>query len=179
MNPIHSSGRTPDDGFERDERLYRRFDPNRFLIDGILSPLAFSFPRQSVNRGKYSAPEDVLHPDCCGSTVLTGWRIAMLLVGDVPRHLKSGDGREFLFFLRHAPLTSCYAHSEMRCNSGGRNIEASEEPRHLRRSAKSSGSQSPAEHGREILRGCHPDGIVGNNRRSHWHKLATPIDGSQ
>ena len=128
QSPIHSNGRLADPVFENDELLYRRFDPKRFLLNGILSPLAFNFPRQSVNRGKFSVPGDVLEPDCCDGIQLTGWQVVALLVGDMPQRLISGDNREFHFFLRHMPVPRCYAHSEMWCNQGGPDVEVYDEP---------------------------------------------------
>ena len=115
-NPQHQDDKLPDPEFGSDESLYRRFNPQQHLIEGVLSPLAFQFPRQSFNRGKYSKPEHVLHPDCCDGKELAGWLVATLLVGEVPEQKETGDGRTFRFFLRHTPKEYCYSHSEIWCN---------------------------------------------------------------
>jgi hypothetical protein len=114
---VHANGRASNDRFSKYELLYRRFDPDQHLIDNVLSPLAFQFPRQSVNRGKYSKRLDVLHKDCCDGKDLKGWRVASLFVRDLPSVLASGDGRVFHFSMRHTPKTCCYPHSEMWCET--------------------------------------------------------------
>jgi hypothetical protein len=116
---VHANGRLPHEGFTKFEPLYRRFDPNVHLVGGILSPLAFNFPQQSVNRGLYSRAADVLHKDCCDGAELKGWRVATILVRDIPAQLVAGDKRLFTFSMRHTPKPCCFPHSEVWCNVAG------------------------------------------------------------
>ena len=125
---IHTNGRPPDEVFPQLEALYRRFNPEEHLINDVLSPLAFNFPQQSVNRGKYSRSTDVLHKDCCDGKELTGWRVAGILVRDLPATLTAGDGRVFRFSMRHTPKTCCFPHSEMWCNLDDATSSAYEKP---------------------------------------------------
>lgn len=115
---VHQNDRSPVDEFDLDELLYRRVNPVHHLIEGVLSPLAFNFPNQSFNRGRYSLPEDVLHPDCCSGMIFKDWRVATLSVSDIPNQLRSGDDKEFRFSMHHTPERLCYPHSEIRCRQG-------------------------------------------------------------
>ena len=132
---VHAHGRMPDGKFRKYEALYRRFNPSVHLIEDILSPLAFNFPRQSFNRGKYSKQTDVLHRDCCAGTQLVGWRVATILVRDIPPHITSGDGRTFRFFMRHAPEGCCFPHSELWCSPSDSSSNAYENPSKMVREA--------------------------------------------
>lgn len=132
---IHTHGRIPDGRFGGYEVLYRRFNPDNHLIGNILSPLAFNFPQQSFNRGRYSKRTDVLHKDCCDGVELLGWRVATVLVRDIPSQITSGDGGSFRFFMRHTPRTCCYPHSEVWCNTVGASAEEYRKPSKMVREA--------------------------------------------
>ncbi len=58
----------PDNNFTPDEPLYLRLSPDGWVPEFAAQrkiPLnEVRFPDFSVNRGKYSEPEDVLHPSC-------------------------------------------------------------------------------------------------------------------
>ena len=84
--PQTSEDRVPDDNFGADEDLYHRYSPYDADFDG--EPIAANllegshdgsrFPGLSVNRSRYSKPEDVLHPDCCGGLDRSDYGIAFL-----------------------------------------------------------------------------------------------------
>lgn len=112
---LAQNDRVSDQCFEPDEELYRRV-MEVHLIGGILSPLAFESKPQSVNRGKYSRPMDVVHPACCDGHDRSDWLVAVLLVEDVRRSYRLEDGRVFVLFPKHTPKPSCYPHSEVWCN---------------------------------------------------------------
>ena len=95
--------------FEPGEHLYRRYDPLHHRRGDRLLPAALqSFPL-SVNRGRFSQPEDVLFPDNFG------WGIASFKVMDVPEWLapESGEPDRYDFRVTHAPEEDNYAHSEV------------------------------------------------------------------
>lgn len=78
-----------------------------------LSPHAVRFPDFSVNRQKYSAPEDVLLPD------YANWGIIKFTVADVPASvpaevIASAEGADYTFAVVHDPLEQNYAHAEVR-----------------------------------------------------------------
>jgi len=81
-------------------------------------------PDQSVNRSKYSRPNDVLFPQyfLCG--------ILAFPVSDVPNNLLSGTGISTEFKVTHVPFRDNYAHSEIR---------AFDEQSHKRRDSLSDG----------------------------------------
>ena len=81
-----------------------------------LLPSAFKFPRQSFNSEKYSAPEDVLHPDCCDGNKLKGeWGVLECASTSLPTPVDGPDGKTFEFEPVHRPLECCYAHTEVWC----------------------------------------------------------------
>ena len=117
--PIHQNDRAPDSSFDLTELLYRRYRRGDF-VNGKFLKTAFPFPRMSFNRGKYSRPEDVLHPDCSNGVRYTDFGVFEFSVGDVPVSLPvSSDSRIFQFLIQHVPLATCYAHSELSCHLNG------------------------------------------------------------
>jgi len=94
----------PDPEFEASERLFRRLHPDHF-VSGVVTDAFLPFPSFSVNREKYSHPEDVLreHPH---------YGIAAFAVGDIPEKLDAEPGQVFRFGVEHVPLAGNYAHSE-------------------------------------------------------------------
>ena len=111
-----------DQEFEAGELLYRRYSLE-FVNAGQLLPSVFNFPRPSFTRAKYSKPEDVLHPDCCGGKVLEGYGILSCSATDLPTPFKSGDNRDFHFSPVHNPEECCYAHTEIRCAVNGVEVQ--------------------------------------------------------
>lgn len=120
---VRCNGRGTDPEFDTCEHLYRRY-PRSYLKDGKPIPLTMSFEDHSgisVNRGKYSEPQDVLEPDCCEGQGRPNCVVLDFLVSDVPGEIPVNDnsGRRFQFCLAHKPTDSCYAHSEIWCNEDG------------------------------------------------------------
>lgn len=113
--------------FEADEPLYRRVQPS-LVQKGIVSPLAFRFDRQSVNRGKFSIPSDVLHKNCCDDRDFSDWKVVKILVKELPHSLTGGTGQTYNFPVRHTPTRSCYPHSEIWCNKTGNADDPYESP---------------------------------------------------
>ncbi|MGZ7133881.1 MAG: hypothetical protein ACXVH4_04045 [Halobacteriota archaeon] len=75
-------------------------------------------PGVSVNREKYSSgPEDAVHPDCCSGAVLPGWGVYYFRVSDVTAKsfAVQGDPNRYEFYVKHVPLETCKAHSEIHC----------------------------------------------------------------
>lgn len=101
----------PDPEFEDSERLFRRIHPEHFM-EGVLADAFLPFPSFSVNREKYSQPEDVIrdHPT---------FGIAAFAVGDIPPELEGEPGQAFRFGVEHAPLPDNYAHSEVHSYQNG------------------------------------------------------------
>lgn len=122
--PLHSLGRSAAPVFDQDERLFRRYKAEHVRFGKVL-PSAFSFPQTSgisFNRSGYSKPEHVLHADCCNGKDLSLFGVLEVPISSIPKVLESKDGdrRRFVFFLRHLPLETCFAHSEIWwCEEGG------------------------------------------------------------
>ena len=94
---MYRRGRPVDPLFEPSENLYRRCQADQ-IVGGRILPQAFRSPDFSVNRGKYSEPEDVLIPS------YERWgSIASFQVKDVPSRISSGGGTEFDFRVDHVP----------------------------------------------------------------------------
>jgi hypothetical protein len=116
-HPQYRNGDPEDPVFGEGELLYRRYMRDHFPNQQLL-PAAFKFPRQSFNREKYSAPEDVLHPDCCdGKKLQEGWGVLECSSTNLPTPVDGQDGKEFRFEPIHRPLECCYAHTEIWCKA--------------------------------------------------------------
>jgi hypothetical protein len=100
-----ASEQLPDPEFEASEHLFRRLHPDHF-VRGAITDAFLPFPSFSVNREKYSQPEDVLreHPH---------YGIAAFAVGDIPESLDTESGQVYWFGVEHVPLIDNYAHSEV------------------------------------------------------------------
>jgi hypothetical protein len=117
------NGRPVDPHFEPTEALYYRCTPGHVINDGqSLSPAGIKFPNTSVNRGKYSEPEDVLiSPVDKPIPGIELMKIAVFSVQDVtfsitlPLPAKSCD-----FKVEHVPLPDNYSHSEVRAYKDGK-----------------------------------------------------------
>lgn len=102
-----------DDEFLPEERLYLRLPPLLFgEPKGTLLLSQIRFPDFSVNRGKYSAPADVLKPNW-----LT-WGVVSFTVADIPEKLDGDDGKgdrvSYFFKPVDCPETFNEAHAEVR-----------------------------------------------------------------
>ena len=100
-------GRAIDPSFAPDENLYRRYSSLTEPTEDLpASPMGIKFPAFSVNRGKYSEPEDVLIPRW------PDFGIAAFQVRDVPPSVPS-NGIVYKFKVEHVPCECNYAHSEV------------------------------------------------------------------
>ena len=103
--------------------MYRRYMAEHFQNRQLL-PAAFRFPGPSFNRGKYSAPEDVLHLDCCdGKKLQGGWGVLQCSSTDLPSPIEDQDKKRFEFEPVHKPVDCCYAHTELCCKVGGELVD--------------------------------------------------------
>ena len=102
--------------FDPQERLFQRFDK---LIEegGHLYPAQVHFPDFSVNRERFSKPEDVLLP------IYLKWGIVAFKVKDIPDKKIVNEGAEeetiYSFIIVHIPQSDNYAHSEVRTEKNG------------------------------------------------------------
>jgi len=116
-HPRYRNSDPEDPDFTEGELLFRRYLADHFQNQQLL-PSAFQFPRQSFNREKYSRPEDVLHPDCCGGKQLkNGWGVLECSSTNLPTPVVGQDGQTFQFEPVHKPLDCCYAHTEVWCRA--------------------------------------------------------------
>ncbi len=109
---MYRAGRPVDMNFDDNEKLYNRFK-QEFLAEGKFLPTGIKFPDWSVNREKYSEPEDVLIPD------YLEWGISQFNVSDVPNTLTSTGDIKFDFKVEHDPVEDNYSHSEVRSYKNG------------------------------------------------------------
>ena len=126
---VHRNDRHPDQNFPADELLFRRFLKSS-LLNGWPTPLTIPIEEASgisVNRARYSLPQDVLEPDCCNGNHRTGMVVLEFVVSDLPKRI-SANGREYAFVPKHVPHECCFAHSEIWCNSSGDTALPCEKP---------------------------------------------------
>ncbi len=109
---MYRRGRPVDPIFAPSEDLYYRCQLEHVLENRLL-PTALRFPDFSVNRAKYSQPEDVLVP----SYVL--WGIAAFKVEDLPSERQSDANTFYTWNVVHDPNEDNYAHSEVRTYKNG------------------------------------------------------------
>jgi len=110
------NGRPEDPIFRPEELLYRRYLSDHWVGDHF-SPAGFRFEKdsgQSVNRQKFSEPEDVLFSED-GS--LDGYGVLEFATRDIPPRLQEMGTPVFVFFLKHVPQEENYAHSEIWCET--------------------------------------------------------------
>lgn len=95
--------------FAADEPLFLRYGVDDF-VNGQLVAAALHFPRQSVNRGRFSEPEDVLYHD---EGKYDGLGAVEFGVADIPATITGDQGSTYRFFMHHEPLDDNYGHSEI------------------------------------------------------------------
>lgn len=105
------NSRPPDPIFQGSEKLYRRYKLDH-IVNGSFTGIGLSFKNPpSVNRQKYSEPEDVLFSE---ASEFTGWGVASFEVREIPTPLPS-DNPRYNLSPRHVPLEDNHAHSEIHC----------------------------------------------------------------
>ena len=113
---LKQNGRPAVQEFDPQERLFQRFDK---LIEegGHLYPAQVRFPDFSVNRERFSEPEDVLLP------IYLDWGIVAFKVEDIPGEKVTGAGTSketvYTFIIVHVPQLENYSHSEVRTRKNG------------------------------------------------------------
>ena len=95
--------------FDEAEVLYLRYFSDHF-VDGQFSIAAIRFPKQSVNRGLHSEPEDCLFSE---RGIYNGLGVVDFQIADVPAKVSQPQGPAYIFFLKHVPKHDNYAHSEI------------------------------------------------------------------
>ena len=80
------------------------------FVSDQLAVGSIRFPRQSVNRGSLSEPEDALFSE---EGAYDGFGVVELKVGDIPARIEQENGPPYLFSMQHVPLDHNYAHSEI------------------------------------------------------------------
>jgi hypothetical protein len=118
---VHRNGRDPDRQFGLTERLFRRY-PEGLLVAGKPVPLVMQLDSGvSVNRERFSEPQDVLEPDCCDGRPRPGHVVLAFRVSNLPNAISTEDHPErvFQFRLKHTPRETCYPHSEVWSNQSG------------------------------------------------------------
>ncbi len=107
-------GRPACQRFEPDERLFHRILKEHVVDDRVDSP-GVRFPCFSVNREKFSLPEDVLRPS------YPDHGICAFRVADVPKGPRrpTPSPYTYTFDVVHAPEEENYAHSEVRASRDG------------------------------------------------------------
>jgi hypothetical protein len=109
---MYRQDRLVDPEFAPSEDLYYRCQAQH-VAESRLLPTALRFPDFSVNRAKYSLPEDVLIPD------YQTWGIAAFQVKDIPPDQKSDASTTYTWGVIHDPNVDNYAHSEIRTYKNG------------------------------------------------------------
>jgi hypothetical protein len=120
---MYRDGRPREPVFSPQELLFRRYSSEHW-VDGKFVAVGFKFPKQSVNRERFSQPEDVLFSD---SGEFNGWGVLEFHVSDVPLHISFAQGL-VSFFVKHSPYDDNYAHSEIwsdKDNSSGESLDLS------------------------------------------------------
>jgi len=113
------NGRVTDPKFVDSEKLYLRITPDHLGKESKILPSGVRFPVQSVNRGKFSLPADVILPNADPKS--KGWYllgVAVLRVGDLPT-IEDGQGKPYKFVVQHSPDFDNYAHSELLAQVAG------------------------------------------------------------
>lgn len=104
-----AQGRQEDPNFDDDEKLYRRFSPDK--LDGNeISIAAVALPDMSVGREKYGKPQWLLLEDDYAD-----WGVLAFLVKDIPPNRNVWHEGVIAFVLEphHVPYKNNYPHSEV------------------------------------------------------------------
>ena len=140
--------RSPKQDFRPDEELYYRYKDDGVGInedEGTLEQRAeaylsenFRLPDQSVNRGRFSSPVDVLFPDWCTEGVLA------FCVRAIPRSVGAGQ-HKFEFFPKHDPHRDNYGHSIIVVRKNGK-VVAHNDQKRIKPKARKEVREAVAQH---------------------------------
>lgn len=110
---LQRRGRVEDPEFAATERLFRRYKGEHF-VHGQFANMGLPFRTPpSVNREKYSVPDDVL---ISKSDEFMGWGVLSFSAGDVPPSFPP-ELPTYTFFPQHKPMDDNYGHSEVHCDT--------------------------------------------------------------
>lgn len=114
---LHKNGRSENNSFTKEEKLYRRIPPDAIHSNGEISPACLSLYDMSLNRERYSkSPEDVLYNIENGEHFLSS-EILEIGVGSIelPRYPHPNDeNRVYTFKMKHEPEECMYPHSVLK-----------------------------------------------------------------
>lgn len=127
------NGRPINDGFEQEEKLYRRCvesDRDPEYPDRIQNA-KIQFPDMSVNRSKYSEVEDVKLAIAYKDANWDKYGVYYFKVEDIPinppPHISKTSPTTWSWAVSHVPYEANYAHSEVRTYKNG-NYERRNKP---------------------------------------------------
>jgi hypothetical protein len=118
--------RPVDSHFESSETLYYRCRAEHISGDRLL-PQAIRFPDFSVNRSKYSEPEDVLVP------TYLNWGVSAFHVSDLPLAQQTDAQTVYSWQVIHDPLEDNYSHSEVRTDKNGQYSKTLDVPKTMKK----------------------------------------------
>jgi hypothetical protein len=107
---MYRSGREAVPDFAGAELLYLRYMSQHFVQGQLLPEGIRSQLRQSVNRGRFSEPEDALFSE---TGEYDGLGVVQFKVADIPARVDQPQGPAYVFFMRHEPVEENYSHSEI------------------------------------------------------------------
>lgn len=92
------------------ELLFLRYMSQHFVQGELLPAGIRSQLKQSVNRGRFSEPEDVLFSE---TGEYDGLGVVEFRVANIRERVEQPQGPTFIFFMRHEPEDKNYSHSEI------------------------------------------------------------------
>ena len=129
---LHRCGRPADQNFESTEELYRWFVPLPEAVQDNWIWHPVSSGDMSVNRGKYSVPEDVLYNTKDGNHRFGKARIATFLVEDISilswNH-PTEPSKNYKMRVIHEPEDCMYPHSNVQVLMNGDHIPPDKLPK--------------------------------------------------
>ena len=111
---MRQNGRGVDGSFGLEEFLYRRFTDSEIKGQELHTDQLPFHPAMSVNRQKYSEPQDVLYPNYFQSCGVFQFR-----VNAIPPRYETDGGVIYEWAPVHVPEPENYAHSEVRTLKNG------------------------------------------------------------
>jgi hypothetical protein len=106
---MYRQGRAPVPDFDPGELLYLRYKCEHW-VDGQLDPAGLHLPRTSVNRSRFSEPEDALFSE---AGKYNGLGVVRFWVSEIPPRIEQQHGPAYVFFMTHVPDEENYSHSEI------------------------------------------------------------------
>jgi hypothetical protein len=107
---MYRRGREAVPDFAGPELLYLRYMSQHFIQGQLLPEGIRSQLKQSVNRGRFSEPEDALFSE---TAKYDGLGVVEFKVADIPERVEQPQGPSYVFFMRHEPDDENYSHSEI------------------------------------------------------------------